>query len=594
MAKKMSFMDILTELDKANDNDLPKINIYVLRNITLEPIFDSYLKFHMLSLGFSANITYGTYDNIYQDIYSQSNEFMDYDYILIFSNINVLMPKLFENNIALDETSFNYEKNYMQQYITTIMNKIRERTKSQVIWSSFEIPIVPSNGIADFNNTYSQTSLIQEMNLFLKKVLNNTINSYYLEINQCIARVGAEAFYNDKLWHISKTPYNKEGLNEISFEISKYIRSSVGKSKKCIVLDCDNVLWGGIIGEDGLAGIQLGQETNGASYVEFQNELVNLHNRGIILALCSKNNKQDVLEVFKNHPDMALKIDHIALHRINWENKASNILDISKTLNIGLDSIVFIDDSELEIELVNNIIPEVTTILFPKTKPFKFKNIIQSCGLFDTLIITEEDKKRNKFYKENLKRSEKMTTINNLEDYLKSINMEVDIFLIDDVSISRVAQLIQRSNQFNLTTRRYTEDDVRVLCTSDNYDILCLKLKDRYGDLGLVAISILNYCDTKAVIDTFLISCRALGREVEDVLLKTSIKFAKKKGFKNVEGIYKRTDKNNQVNDFYPKHGFEVIISNDEYSVSNCNTDNFNCSIPNIFKRIDTSGLNIV
>jgi FkbH-like protein len=426
------------------------------------------------------------------------------------------------------------------------------------------------------------------MNDFLLSKLNATPNSYFVDLNLCLSRIGAQNFYDLRYWHIGRAPYRREALREIAFEDFKFIRPLKGKNKKCLVVDCDNSLWGGIIGEDGLSGIKLGKTYPGSSYYELQQEIVNLNNRGIIIAICSKNNEPDVWEVFQKHPDMVLSKEHIATSQINWEDKATNLCKIADDLNIGLESIVFMDDSEFEINLIRKMLPEVETLHLPKDKAVQYRDILASCGLFDTLTVSEEDKKRGAMYNAEEKRKKLQREITDLESYYKSLEMVVEIRRADDYSIPRIAQLTQKTNQFNCTTRRYSEADISELARSENADVISLRLKDRFGDSGTVGVCILRYASGQATIDTLLLSCRVLGRGVDEALLVQSLKLAKSRGNRVAIGEYFETKKNHQVKNFYAEHGFKKVVETDEVSRFSIALDSFCRKEPDFFKLIDS------
>ena len=349
----------------------------------------------------------------------------------------------------------------IQETITNILTGIRKQTDGMILWHGFEIPLYPGLGIWDSQIPAGQAGVIPELNNFLRTALRSVPNAYYVDLNLCLARVGGKAFYDERYWHIGRAPYSREALCEIASEDFKFIRSLKGKSKKCLVLDCDNVLWGGIIGEDGLSGIKLGKTYPGSPYYEFQQEVVNLYNRGILIALCSKNNAEDVWEVFRTHPDMVLKEKHIAAAEINWEDKATNLKKIAANLNIGLESLVFVDDSEFEVNLVRGAIPEMTVLHFPKDKTVEYRNMLASCGLFDTLTVSAEDRERGVMYQAEAQRKQLQSQALDLETYLKSLEMVIEVKFADDFTLPRIAQLTQKTNQFNLTTRRYSEADIK-------------------------------------------------------------------------------------------------------------------------------------
>jgi FkbH-like protein len=323
-------------------------------------------------------------------------------------------------------------------------------------------------------------------------------------------------------------------------------------------------LWGGIIGEDGLPGIKLGKTHPGSAYYEFQQEILNLFNRGIILAVCSKNESEDVLQVFRNHPDMLLKEKHIAAFKVNWEDKPANLRRIAQELNIGLDSLVFVDDSQFEADLVRTALPEVEVIHLPENRAVEYKYILASCGLFDTLALSEEDKNRGAMYKAEAARKELLSTTTDMKTYLSSLEMQLEIRFPDTFSTPRVAQLTQKTNQFNLTTRRYSESNIREFLEASNSDVILLKVRDKFGDYGIVGACILRYDEVTALIDSFLLSCRVIGRGVEEAFLAEALKLAAQKNCQIVVGEYYASAKNAQVKDFYVKQGFQRITAGNQ------------------------------
>jgi len=559
----LSYTEIQNFLNKTDLTGLPKLRIVILRNIMLEPI-EPYLKYLAYRIGFEAEIVFGEYDTIVQETMgSQGNLFAEQtDCVLIFYKLENLSWNLARNFNSLSSDQIEAEKNRIEETIENVLQGIRSKTDAMILWHGFELPIYPSYGIHDTQNANGQLSVLSGLNNLLRRQLSDTQTAYLVDLNLCIARIGTDNFYDPRYWHIGRAPYTRAALAEIAAENYKFIRAIKGKNKKCLVLDCDNTLWGGIIGEDGLSGIKLSQNYPGSAYYEFQQEIVSLYNRGIIIALCSKNNEDDVWDVFRNHPDMILKEKHIAAAQINWQDKAMNIKQIANDLNIGLDSMVFMDDSEFEANLIRELIPEVEVILLPKNKAVNYRDMLVSCGLLDNLSVSEEDKKRGAMYKAESKRKKAKVSYSNMEDYYASLWMEIEVSFADNFSIPRIAQLTQKTNQFNLTTRRYSEADIEKLHNSENSDVLYLKLSDKFGDSGVVGVVILKYENSTAIIDSFLLSCRVLGRGVEDVLVCQSLKLAEKNDAKKVIGEYYSTKKNMQVENFYSAHGFEEISSN--------------------------------
>ena len=588
---KVSYAEIQDILNQANLNQYPALNIAVLRNIMLEPI-EPYLRYLAYEIGFNAHIRFGEYDNIFQEAMGEHNNLLyeETDCILIFMKLDTFSWDLSRNFAALSSIKIESESNRVKENIESVLSGIRKKTNAMILWHGFELPPYPALGILDSQNSNGQHALINHLNEYLRDRLRDQRNAYFVDLNLCVARLGANRFYDPRYWHIGRAPFSREALHEIALENFRYIRPLKGKNKKCLALDCDNTLWGGIIGEDGLAGIKLGKTYPGSAYYEFQQEILNLYNRGIILALCSKNNEDDVREVFRKHPDMVLKEEHIATAQINWGDKAANLRQIALDLNIALDSFVFMDDSEFEVNLIRQVLPEVEVIHLPKNKAVEYRDILVSCGLFDTLTLSEEDKKRGAMYKAEATRKKLQTEITDMDTYYRSLEMELEIRFPNDFSIPRVAQLTQKTNQFNLTTRRYSESDIKDLINSGESDVIYLRLKDKFGDSGIIGTCILKYKDEKTVFDTFLLSCRVLGRGVEDAFLIQALKLAKKRGCKTAIGEYYATRKNAQVEKFYSKQGFDEMNEKqseaDRYFQYGLDSDLR--SDPDFFKNIDS------
>lgn len=555
---KLSYSEIQEHLDRLELDDLPEIKISILRNIVIEPI-EPYLKYLAWQAGFRAQIRFGNYDNVIQEAVGGDRELLNsaIDCVLIFLKLDNLSWDLARNFNALTDREIQAETERVQDYLNRVLSGIRSQTAAIILWHGFELPSSPATGIIDSQIDSGQSAVIGRLNVLLKESLRSQANSYFVDLNLCRLRVGDKQFYDPRYWHIGRAPYSREALREISEEAFKFIRSLKGKSKKCLVLDCDNILWGGIIGEDGLSGIKLGKTYPGSAYYEFQQEVLNLYNKGVILALCSKNNEEDVWEVFRKHPHMLLEEKHIAAFQINWNDKAANLRLIAGDLNIGLDSMVYADDSEFEINLIRQFLPEVEVIYLPADRAVENRDILAGCGMFETLSLSEEDKKRGAFYKAETGRKKLRAQATDLTDYLKSLEMVINIGFADEFTIPRIAQLTQRTNQFNLTTRRYSEAEINDFSENDGSDVLYLRLNDRFGDSGIVGACILQYESEKAIIDTFLLSCRVLGRGVEDAFLINVLKLAGKRGCQKAVGIYFATRKNVQVKDFYQKHGFK-------------------------------------
>jgi len=558
--ERLSLLQIQQIFNDPSIEELPELNIVVLRNIMIEPI-EPFLRHFAFQIGFNAKVHFGEYDNIFQEaVGGHGNIFRkDPDFILIFMKIENVSWDLSRNFAALSNEMIQNEISRVQKFVASVVDGIWKQTNAKILFQGIEYPTETAFGILDRQEMNGQYNSIRKINDYIINLLQSKKNGYFVDLNICCSRIGSNHYYDQRYWHIGKAPYSREALQEIAFENIKFIAAIKGKNKKCLVLDCDDTLWGGIVAEEGLPGIKLGKTYPGSAFYDFQQEVVNLYNRGIIIALCSKNNQQDVWDVFQNHPGMALKEEHIATAQINWNDKAANLRQIALDLNIGLDSMVFVDDSEFEINLIRDVLPEVETIHLLKQKAIEYRHILSSCGLFDTVTISEEDRKRGAMYKAETGRKKLMTDITDMESYYKSLGMVVEVCFADEFAIPRIAQQTQRTNQFNLTTRRYNEADIMSFTARNGSDVIFLRLSDRFGDSGIVGTCILKYEGKKAVFDTFLLSCRVLGRGVEDAFIVQALKLAMKRGCDVAVGEYHATPKNAQVEHLYSRHGFREL-----------------------------------
>lgn len=401
--------------------------------------------------------------------------------------------------------------------------------------------------ISEFNNKIIALSKIHQ-------------NVKIIDFGDFVKDFSAEYLISWKYYYTSLTYINPALSEKFQTWFLKKTNAIFSKRKKCIILDLDNTLWGGILGEDGVEGIKLGSTYPGNCYSDFQRYLVEASKNGIILAICSKNNESDAIEAFKKNPNMVLKMNHIVAYKINWNNKPTNIKDLAKEINIGLDSMVFIDDNPVEREIVKKAIPEIIVPEFPKA-PYNITMFFRSVlnDYFQIQRLTNEDIEKTILYKENYKRDSFKSEFTSIEDYLKNLEIEVIIKKADKFIITRIAQMTQKTNQFNLTTKRYTENDINRFIENGDL-VFCASVKDKFGDNGitLLAIATFDFKNRISIIDSYLLSCRILGRGIETVFLNFILNQIYLKGFRNVEAYYLPTTKNGQVKDFYEKNGFRI------------------------------------
>jgi FkbH-like protein len=342
----------------------------------------------------------------------------------------------------------------------------------------------------------------------------------------------------------------------------RFLAPLSGRVAKAIAVDLDNTLWGGVIGEDGLAGIQVGPEYPGAAYQALQQALLDLTARGILLAIASKNNPQEAMEALGAHPGMLLRPEHFAAMRINWKEKSESLREIAAELNIGLDAIAFLDDNPVERQRVREEAPEAMVVELP-ADTMAYARAVRDYPAFERLALSEEDRQRTKYYTAERQRAALAQTAASREEFYRSLDQEAEIAPVDPLTFARTAQLTQKTNQFNLTTRRYTEQQIEELTRRPGWEVLTINVRDRYADNGLVGVAITH--DEREVegevceIDTFLLSCRVIGRTVETALLAYLAEEARERGAQRLEGWFLPTKKNAPARDFYRDHGFRLL-----------------------------------
>ncbi|HEV2363414.1 MAG TPA: HAD-IIIC family phosphatase [Caulobacteraceae bacterium] len=373
------------------------------------------------------------------------------------------------------------------------------------------------------------------------------------------ASVGLERWDEPRHWHASKLPFAPDLIPAHADVIARAIASARGRAKKCLVLDLDNTLWGGVIGDDGLAGIDLGQgSASGEAFLAVQRLALELRGRGVVLAVCSKNDDAVARSPFREHPDMLLKEEHIAVFQANWTDKASNLRAIAKALNIGVDALVLLDDNPAERLQVRSELPLVGVPELPED-PALYPRILAAAGYFEAVGVSREDRDRAAYYQANAERAAALAASSDMLGYLRSLDMTCKIGRIDALSRARSAQLINKSNQFNLTTRRYTEAEVATIEADPHRHAIQVRLIDRFGDNGIISIVIADKRRDEWEIDTWLMSCRVLGRRVEEAILNHLADAAREAGALALVGRYLPTAKNAMVADHYGKLGFTLL-----------------------------------
>lgn len=587
---KPSLSEIYAHLNTLDKSNFQTYRISLLANITVSTL-EPYLKYKLSEISLNAECQYGDYDNILQECLKPVSNIVNSstNCIIVFlylENFSQLITKAYPS-VAPQEIDSEY--NRIMNYISSCLSGIRQKTDAPIFWMGFNINTFPDNGIYDDCVASGQNSIINQLNQDLKKQLMQHKSAYYINMDLLLSYLGHNAYFDHRYYHLYQTPFTAICFQAISNHITKFICALLGKNKKCLIVDCDNVLWQGIIGEDGIEGISISKDYPGSMFCHFQQTIINLFNRGVIIVLCSKNNEADVFNVIDNKSGMLLKRNHITHHKINWEEKANNIRKIAEDLSISLCSMVFVDDSAHEIELVNKVLPEVATIHLPVETAYLNSQKLLASGYFDTITITSEDLVRNTSYAAQFQRKQTQSHYSNPEEYYKDLLMQVTIKCNDHQHIARLSQLTQKTNQFNLTTKRYSEADIARFITSENYKVLSVELKDKFGDFGIIGLAIVNIeqAASSATIDSFLLSCRAIGRGVEKVLLNCCLKLLLIHQITTLRAEYVATKSNQQVESFYQQFGFFEIAKIDNIKTLEIAVTKYNAKWPDYFAKVN-------
>ena len=571
--EKIDFLSLKKNVKKDMKN-LKKINMAIMGNSSTQHLVTA-----IKGYGYTQNINFEIYEADYNqidaEIMDENSETYRFnpDYILLYMSTE----KIYEDFCNMDISKRDMFAEIIIDKINNYWQMINNKINTNII--QFNFVEIDDKVFGNFSNKLSNSFIyqIRKLNLLLMELSSKIKNSFLVDLNNLQSTYGRKELYDDKLYYIAKMPISTNMLPEVAKQVVQIIKALIGKFKKCIILDLDNTLWGGVIGDDGLKSIQIGELGLGHAFSDFQVWLKELKNRGIILAICSKNNEQIAKEPFEKHPEMILRLEDISMFVANWEDKATNIKHIQETINIGMDSIVFIDDNPFERNLVRSIIPEITVPELPED-PALYLTYLRSLNLFETSSYSENDKDRTKQYQAEVGRESMKTSFKDFNEYLKSLEMIATVHSFEEFEIPRISQLTQRSNQFNLRTIRYTEAEIEEITNNDNYITLSFSLKDKFGDYGLISIVIMKKTDNKTLfIDSWLMSCRVLKRGMEEFIINSVIDKAKEEGFNKIIGEYIKTPKNAMVEHIYSNLGFTDLgegkfeVNIDEFKYNNTN-----------------------
>lgn len=528
---------------------LKKLKLAILSNATSKLLFPCLIATGF-RYGFLVEEMHTEYDQVMQQVLDTSSALHTVDIILValdYRGIPALSPEFIEDEKAAVSQAISY--------ITNIRDALKRAGKAALLFQTVAKAPLSLFGNADAQIAGSRARRIDLFNAALADACSGW-NELLCDTSALAASIGTDSWYDEVQWYNAKIPFSQHYAPIYADQVMRLIAAAKGKIRKCLVLDLDNTLWGGVIGDDGLHGIVLGQgSAMGEAFLAIQQMALALRARGIILAVCSKNNEEVARNVFKSHPEMLLREEHIAVFAANWNDKATNLEAIALALNIGLDSLVFLDDNPVERQQVRETLPMVAVPDVPSDASL-YPLYISAAGYFETTTFSTEDKARADQYQANAMRALEASSHRNLDDFLTSLAMEIEFAPFDTMGTTRITQLIGRSNQYNLTTKRYSEADVEALQSNKDAITFQIRLKDKYGDNGMISAIILLKYGKQLIIDTWLMSCRVLNRRVEEAALDVLVKTAHTLGAQTLIGHYIPSERNSLVMNHYEKLGF--------------------------------------
>jgi FkbH-like protein len=549
----LTFNELRKQL-KTKHSDFPKLNVALLGDSSTQ-LLNKAISGQAISRGYQLSVYEADYNQIDLQIMNPNSELYENstDFIIIAESSQKLKSNFYK--LEIEE-----RKQFADQKIKQIKQIINQIISLKPIKSIIYFNFQPEDD-SIFGNFANQTpySFLYQIRKLNFELMNLSISEPVLSIidyAKIHLRCGDKLSFSPQMYVNNDMVYSLDVLPVISKNILDIMLAQSGIVKKCLILDLDNTMWGGVIGDDGIENIEIGNLGIGKAFTNFQLWAKALKDRGIILAVCSKNYEHIAKDVFENHPEMVIRLEDISVFVANWENKADNIRHIQNVLNIGFDSMVFIDDNKFERELVKSNLPEVTVPDLPED-PAEYVDYLKNLNLFETASFVKNDIERTKQYQAESIRKQNAEKFNSTTDFLKDLEMIAEISEFNKFNLPRVSQLIQRSNQFNLRTKRYTEQQLKNMQNSNDYICFSVSLKDKYGDYGLISVIILKVENNHFFIDTWVMSCRVLKRDVEKYIINYIVNLTKEyKNINKIIGEYLPTNKNGLVKDLYKNLGF--------------------------------------
>jgi FkbH-like protein len=531
--------------------DLRPLRIAILSSFTVDHFVDVF-RMWLAVVGIRAEFYVSPYDTIVPTILDWTSGLYDFkpDLVWLMTTYRDVRIKI---SPGAGREQVQHQIDGAIREVSALWKTVTSRANSIVLQNNADLPAFDVFGNLSGAVSWGARNVLRLYNAALAEAAPSGVIVF--DFDHVASLCGKLKWVDDRYWFLAKHGFNPDATGLVAASAARLIAGAKGLAKKCLVLDLDNTIWGGVIGDDGIDGIKLGSGADGEAFAALQDFARSLKERGVILAVCSKNEEGNAKEPFEKHPDMRLSLEDIAVFRANWNNKVDNLRDIAKILNIGLDSIVFLDDNRAERAIVRQFLPMVETPDIPED-PSSYVQALARHAYFETISFSKDDEERAGFYRDDAQREELRLSFGDTESYLRSLEMVGEVGALDSFSVPRVAQLINKSNQFHLTGTRYSEAQLLTLSRDPNVTISHFRLTDRFGDNGLISVVVLRQVGDSLDVDTWVMSCRVLGRSMEEFIANEIALIARMRNARVIAGIYRPSAKNKMVANLYQRLGF--------------------------------------
>lgn len=561
--KPAEYLRAAREIERASGEDALKLG--VLATFTAE-LLRPFVVVECHGLGCPVKPWFGPFGQLEQQVLDEASPLWQTspDVLWIAVRLDDVDRHLVHDSAAIGPEATAERLAAVRTRLVQLAQAARQRSRASILISNLSAGAGHSAGVFDASNPDGFVHLLAECNRQLARDLAQVADAHVFDFAGTMATAGTARWSDPKLWYMARGACSADSMIPLAKALARSVRALVKPASKCLVLDLDNTLWGGVLGDDGAEGVKLGDDYPGNVFKDFQAALLGLRRRGFLLAIASKNDEQTVLDMLDKHPEMLLKREHFACICANWDAKPGNLRTIAHRLNIGLDSLVFVDDNPVERAAVQAELPMVHVVELP-ADPLGYLAALAEVAVLDRPRLLAEDRQRAEMVAHDAQRQQIASQATSVEEFLQSLQMVAQVGTCDAQTLERIHQLINKTNQFNLTTRRHNLADVRSMMDSPDAAVAWLRLADRYGDLGLVCVGIVKRRD-EAIweVDTLLMSCRVMGRQVEDAFLSYLAELAREQGATRLRGLFRPTAKNAPVRDFYAQHGFNSLGGDEE------------------------------